>query len=189
MSDKERLLEHEYDGIKEYDNPTPRWWTWIFWVSVVFSIVYVVDPRQTFAGPGREEEYKAQLQAAEARWPKPAGGIDAAALAALAADPNAIALGKTTFGSYCASCHRADGGGLIGPNLTDDYWLHGGKLTDIHKTITEGVLAKGMPPWQKLLKPEQINAVTAYVASLHDSHPKDAKAPEGTKVEDDDDRK
>ena len=183
-TEKERLLEHAYDGIQEFDNPTPRWWTWIFWLSVAFSLLYWWNPGHMIRGRGRIAEYQGAMADAERRWPKPEGGAESAlALAALARDPAALALGKTTFAANCAVCHRPDGGGSIGPNLTDDYWLHGGTLAEIHKTISDGVLEKGMPPWGKMLKPEQLNAVAVYVAALHDTHPTDPKAPQGVKVD------
>lgn len=182
-NEKEHLLEHEYDGIREYDNPLPRWWTWIFWASVAFSALYAWNPGGTFYTP-RLAAYRQSMADAEKKWPKPSGGADAAALAALVSDPNALALGKTTYASYCAACHRPDAGGLIGPNLTDDYWIHGGSLPEIHKTVSNGVLEKGMPPWAKTLKPDQIDAVVAYVKSLHDSDPPNPKAAQGVKVED-----
>src|SRR5690349_18882991 len=167
-TEKERLLDHSYDGIQEFDNPTPKWWTWIFWGSVVFSLAYWWNPGQMFRGPGRVAEYQLAMAAADRQFPK-AAVVDEASLTALVKDPAALALGKTTFGATCAPCHRADAGGIIGPNLTDDYWLHGGKITEIYKTISSGVLEKGMPPWEKTLKPEQLRAVTAYVVSLHDT--------------------
>ncbi|HVZ76778.1 MAG TPA: cbb3-type cytochrome c oxidase N-terminal domain-containing protein [Gemmatimonadaceae bacterium] len=180
--EQDRLLEHDYDGIQEFDNPMPRWWVWIFWATIIFSAVYAFDPRHTLRGPGRIADYQAEMAAAARRWPQPTGNVDAATLAALTHDQAALAAGKAIFTSTCAPCHRADGGGLIGPNLTDDYWLHGGTLMDIHKTITEGVLDKGMPNWGKFLKPEQINDVTVYVASLHGTNPPNPKAPQGVKV-------
>jgi cytochrome c oxidase cbb3-type subunit 3 len=103
-------------------------------------------------------------------------------LAALAQDRSTIALGKQIFTTNCASCHRPDAGGMIGPNLTDDYWIHGGTLVEIHKTVTNGVMEKGMPAWGKLLKPDQIDQAVAYVASLHGSNPPNPKAPEGVPV-------
>ena len=109
-----------------------------------------------------------------------AGGPSAEQLAALRDDQAAVASGKQVFVQNCAACHRADGGGLIGPNLTDDAWIHGGTLVDMHKTITEGVLAKGMPAWGKVLKPDQVNAVTVYVATLRGTNPANPKPPEGT---------
>jgi cytochrome c oxidase cbb3-type subunit 3 len=181
--EQDKILEHEYDGIQEYDNPMPRWWIWVFWATIIFSVAYAFDFTGTLRGPGREKEYEAELAEAERRWPQQSGGADAEALAALMTDQGALESGKAVYAQNCAACHRADGGGLIGPNLTDDHWLHGGTLVEIHKTIAEGVLAKGMPAWEKILKPEQLDAVTVYVASLHGTNPPSPKAPEGEKVE------
>ena len=183
-SEQERILEHNYDGIQEYDNPLPRWWVWIFWATIVFSVLYIVDVAGAIRGPGRVKDYERQMADAAKRWPTPVAGADAAGLAALRNDKNALALGQKTFTTNCAPCHRPDGGGLIGPNLTDDYWIHGGAITDIHKTIADGVLEKGMPPWGKTLKPDQINAVAVYVASLHGTNPVNPKAPQGVKSPD-----
>jgi cytochrome c oxidase cbb3-type subunit 3 len=122
----------------------------------------------------RAKELRAQLE--------PAGGPTPEALAALAADQKVVADGKQVFVTYCAACHRPDGGGQIGPNLTDDSWIHGGTLPEIHKTVTEGVLAKGMPEWGKVLKQDQVNAVTVYVKSLFGTNPPNPKPPEGVKV-------
>lgn len=182
-AEHEHLLEHDYDGIREYDNPLPRWWTWIFWATVAFAVAYAWNPAGWFYTP-RLAAYQQAMSAASKQFPQPTGGVDPAALHALERDAGALALGKTTFATYCAACHRADAGGMIGPNLTDDYWLHGGTLTEIHTTVTNGVLEKGMPPWGKTLKPDQINAVVVYVNSLHDTHPPDPKPPQGVKVED-----
>ena len=178
----DRLLDHEYDGIQEFDNPLPRWWVWIFYATIVFSVIYFFDFSGAIRGPGRIKEYETAMAEAARLHPQPSGAADAATLETLRHDDQALALGKSTFVTNCAACHRPDGGGLIGPNLTDDYWLHGGAITDIHKTIENGVLEKGMPPWGKMLKPEQINAVTAYVASLHGSNPSNPKAPQGEKA-------
>jgi len=181
-NEREHLLEHEYDGIREYDNPLPRWWSWIFYATILFSAVYLWNPGRVFAGPGRITEYRQQLADAEQRWPKQAGGADLAALAALRNDPDALALGRTTFATYCAPCHRPDGGGLIGPNLTDEFWIHGGGTENIHATVSNGVLEKGMPAWSKTLKPEQVNAVVVYVESLQGSQPPNPKAAQGSKA-------
>jgi cytochrome c oxidase cbb3-type subunit III len=182
--DQDRLLQHDYDGIQEFDNPMPRWWVWIFWATIVFAIFYGLDPWHVLRGPGRIADYQASVAEAAKRWPQPSGAADAATLAALGRNPQALAAGKQVFVTTCAPCHRPDGGGLIGPNLTDDYWLHGGTLVDVHNTITNGVLEKGMPNWGKFLTPEQINDVAAYVYySLYDSHPPNPKAAQGVKVE------
>ena len=182
-SEQERILDHAYDGIQEFDNPLPRWWVWIFWATIVFSILYMIDIGGWMRGPGRVADYDRAMADASKRYAVTSGPVDAVALSALTRDRQALALGKTVYATNCAVCHRADGGGNIGPNLTDDYWLHGGGVEAIHKTIAEGVLDKGMPNWGKILSAEQVNAVTAYVASLHDSHPPNPKAPQGTKVE------
>jgi cytochrome c oxidase cbb3-type subunit III len=179
--EQDRLLDHSYDGIQEFDNPMPRWWVWIFYATIAFSVLYLID-RTGFAGPGMHKEYEQQLADAEARWPRPAGGTDGAALAALVASPAALEAGKTVYAGYCASCHAMDGGGGIGPNLADDYWLHGASASEIHTVVAEGVLAKGMPAWEKLLKPEQVDAVTAYVVSLRGTTPAAPKPPQGELV-------
>ena len=176
---QERLLEHDYDGIREYDNPMPRWWLWIFYASILFAPLYYLLPTPFGAGPGKDAEYAtavAQHQASQPAGPAP---VDAAALLALAGDREALHEGGEVFAKNCAACHRADGGGVIGPNLTDDYWLHGGSPTAIHTTITEGVMAKGMPAWGRILKPEEVDHVAAYVLSLRGSNPPAPKAPDG----------
>jgi cytochrome c oxidase cbb3-type subunit III len=182
-SEQERLLDHAYDDIQEYDNPLPRWWVWIFWATIVFSLLYAIDVGGFMRGPGRVADYDRSIADAAKQFPKSTGPADASVLAALAHDAKALALGKTVFATNCAICHRADGGGNIGPNLTDEYWLHGGTIAEINATINEGVLDKGMPNWGKMLSPEQVNAVTAYVASLAGSKPADPKPPQGTKRE------
>jgi cytochrome c oxidase cbb3-type subunit 3 len=182
--DNDRLLDHNYDGIQEYDNPMPRWWLYIFWATIVFSAVYLADTGGRLRGPSRIEAYERDMAAFQAQQPKPGGGdVTEASLATLVADTAALSLGKKTFTETCAPCHRADGGGLIGPNLTDDYWIHGGTGMDIWKTVTEGVLAKGMPAWGRLLKPDQLLAVVAYVSTLRGTKPPDPKAPEGPRAD------
>lgn len=182
--EQDRLLDHEYDGIQEYDNPMPRWWVNTFWATIVFSIVYAMNVGPVGSGPGRVAQYEADMQAFQERFPQGGPSMDGAQLAALVADPAVVASGQTVYAQNCAACHRADGGGLIGPNLTDDAWLHGGTPPEILQTVNEGVLAKGMPGWAKLLKPDQLTAVVAYVVSLHGTAPADAKAPEGAQVSD-----
>jgi len=172
------LIAHNYDGIQEYDNPLPRWWVYLFYATIIFSVAYLFNVPGIGSGKGRVANYEADVAAWKRAHP-PTGGATPEQLAALAADPSALADGKAIFAANCASCHRADGGGMIGPNLADDAWIHGGTLADIHKSIDQGVLAKGMPNWGKLLRPEQVNAVTAYVATLKGSNPANPKAPEG----------
>lgn len=179
--DKEdRLLDHSYDGIQEYDNPMPRWWVWVFWATIVFVPLYYVLPAPFGEGSGNVAQYEADV-AAHTRTAAVARGpaMTDDQLAQLVGDGAAIADGKLVYDANCAACHRADGGGLIGPNLTDAAWIHGGAPSQVHYTIATGILAKGMPPWERILKPTQLNNVTAYVLSLQGTNPPNPKAPEG----------
>ncbi|MBV6522856.1 MAG: Cbb3-type cytochrome c oxidase subunit CcoP2 [Gemmatimonadaceae bacterium] len=177
-----QLIEHTYDGIQEYDNPLPRWWVYLFYATIIFSVLYAFNVPGIGVGKGRVANYDADVAAWKAAHPEPVGGATPEELAALASSPTALALGKQVYATNCVPCHRADGGGSIGPNLTDTYWIHGATLSEIYKTVSDGVLAKGMPNWGKLLKPEQVNAVTVYVASLKGTNPPSPKAPEGVPI-------
>jgi len=178
--EQDRLLDHDYDGIQEYDNPMPRWWLWVFYATIAFVPIYYFAPGNIGAGPGKVAAYEAEVAAYEASRPAPAAGMASdESLRALVADASALELGQVTFVQHCAACHRPDAGGLIGPNLTDDAWLHGDAPSQIHATIVNGVLEKGMPGWERLLQPEQVDAVTAYVLSLKGTNPPSPKPPEG----------
>lgn len=181
--DTDELTDHDYDGITEYDNPLPRWWLMLFYGGIVFAAVYI--PWYHFGpGPLMVEEYEAQMAAAQAAMPQKKGP-DVAALAAAEQDPARLAAGKETFAKLCVACHTADGGGLVGPNLTDDYWIHGGSMADVVHVITEGVPEKGMISWKTQLKDDEIVSVAAYVRSLRGTKPANPKAPEGEKYEGD----
>jgi len=183
---QDHLLEHSYDGIEEFDNPMPRWWVYLFWATIIFSILYLLNVPGFGIGKGRIADYDKAMAAAAAadakRKAAQPAGASAEQLAAMTKDASVLALGKQVFGQNCAACHRADAGGQIGPNLTDDYWLHGGALDQIHKTVADGVLEKGMPPWSKVLKPNQLDAVVAYVYTLRGTNPPNPKAPQGDQV-------
>ncbi len=176
----QEIAGHEYDGIKEYDNPLPRWWLWLFILSIFWSVVYVV---YFHLGPGLdpEGEYQAEMAAAAAAHPQ-GGEVAAADLEAKVADPAVVAAGKDVFGKNCVACHGPDGGGLVGPNLADDFFIHGGTPADLFRTISEGVPEKGMLAWKKMLKGDELVAVTAYVKSLRGTTPANPKAPEGQKL-------
>lgn len=177
----DKLLDHSYDGIQEFDNPMPRWWVWVFWATIVFSVAYYFLPAPFGEGPGMIAQYEADVAKHQASQPPPAAAtVSDAELLRLVGDEEALEEGQEVYAANCAACHRTDGGGLIGPNLTDDAWIHGGAPTQVHHTIAVGVLEKGMPPWERILKPEQLNNVTAYVLSLRGSNPPNPKAPEGT---------
>ena len=174
-----RLVDHEYDGIREYDNPMPRWWLLTFAGTVVFSVIYVFNVGPVGNGKGRIADYEAEMATAAALAPATPVAVDPARLVALAADEAEVSRGAEVYTTYCASCHAMGGAGLIGPNLADAFWIHGGAPEAVYRTIAEGVLAKGMPPWEKSLKPEQLMNVTAYVLSLAGTTPPNPKAPEG----------
>ncbi|HEY3215968.1 MAG TPA: cbb3-type cytochrome c oxidase N-terminal domain-containing protein [Candidatus Eisenbacteria bacterium] len=179
------LLDHNYDGIQEYDNPLPRWWLYLFFGTIAYSILYLLNVVPWLGtGKGRLANYEAEMAAAHARQAAaPRGPMTEAALLALTRDRTALALGREIFVGKCAPCHREDGGGLIGPNLTDDTWIHGGRPLEMLKTVNDGVPAKGMPTWSQVLKPNEVAAVVAYGYSLRGTHPPNPKPPEGTKLE------
>ena len=185
-NDQEHLLDHTYDGIQEFDNPMPRWWVYLFWATIVFSVLYWLNVPGFGIGKGRVSDYDRDMAAAAAaaakqRAAEPAGASPEQ-LMAMTKDATVLALGKEAFTQNCAACHRLDAGGQIGPNLTDDYWLHGAALEQIHKVVTDGVLEKGMPPWGKVLKPAQLDAVVAYVYTLRGTTVPNPKAPQGELV-------
>jgi cytochrome c oxidase cbb3-type subunit III len=181
-NETDRLIEHSYDGIQEYDNPMPRWWVITFWLTIVFSVFYYLNPGNTGEGVGAYNEYEADMTAFRAKHPVNEGGADEPALLAMAKTPTAVAAGKTVYAQRCAACHAVDGGGGIGPNLADSAWIHGGTIGAVHKTIEIGVLAKGMPNWGKILSPTELNSVTVYVWSLNGTTPAQPKPPQGEVV-------
>lgn len=178
----DRLLDHDYDGIREYDNPMPRWWLWIFYATILFVPFYYIAPSPFGEGAGKIPDYEADVAAHKAAMPPEAAVVALTddEYRARSRDAAVLAEGKAIFDANCSACHRLDGGGIIGPNLTDDSWIHGAAPSAIHLTIVDGVLAKGMPPWGRILQPAQVDAVTSYVLSLRGTNPPSPKAPEGT---------
>jgi len=178
-----KIMEHEYDGIQEYDNPMPRWWLLTFAATIVFSVIYYFNVGPVGNGKGRIADYEADMKAFADAHPAPTGGSSPDRLLALAKDPKEVSEGKEVFTKNCVVCHGADGGGVIGPNLADDYWIHGAALDSVYAVIANGVLAKGMPPWGKMLKPEDMERVVAYVVTLRGTNPANPKAPQGVLVQ------
>lgn len=181
VTGQDRLLDHRYDGIQEFDNPLPGWWVAIYWLTILFVPVYI-GFYHFGKGTLPAEDYARDIAAAaQIRADSGAGtaAVDEAMLSSRLTDAALIAAGEKIYIASCAVCHSADGGGLIGPNLTDDYHIHGGALTDIYRTIHDGVPEKGMVPWAKQLKPEQLVAITTFVAGLNGTTPAAPKAPEG----------
>ena len=188
MSNDAKKTDHNYDGIEELDNSLPNWWLGILYGTIVFAAVYLVY-YEIGDGPSLKKEYdqehaRLEYQAFESGQGKKE--ISEADLKAILKNPERIKQGEAVFTSKCFSCHGAHGQGGIGPNLTDDYWIHGGKLTEIARTISNGVADKGMPPWGPLLKEDEIQSLVAFIRSIRGSHPAQAKAPQGdlVKIED-----
>lgn len=177
------MVGHEYDGIQEFDNPAPFWWQLFFYISIAFAAVYYFY-YEFGGGSTSDQRLNEQLAAIELvqSQNKPKGPNEDELLA-MSKDSGAISAGKAAYATKCASCHAADGGGLIGPNLADNFWIHGkGSPGDTHKVIADGVLEKGMPAWNALMSPTELNQVTAYVLSLKGTKPAAPKAPQGTEV-------
>lgn len=174
------MLDHNYDGIRELDNHLPPWWKWLFYGTIVWAAIYLVLYHVTQSLPLSTEEYQAQVADFEKlRSKQPLATIDENALE-FTHDQAIIDNGKKIFSTNCGSCHRSDGGGDVGPNLTDNYWLYGGSIKNIFATIKNGKPENGMISWAAILKPEEIRDVAYYVMSIRGQNPPNPKAPQGT---------
>jgi cytochrome c oxidase cbb3-type subunit III len=180
--EKDILLDHDYDGIKELDNKLPPWWIYGFYVTIIFAVIYLFNYHIFKTGKLSHDEYQAELIQAdrekEERMKANANFVNEENVVALA-DAAEISKGKVTFIKLCSPCHKPDGGGIVGPNLTDEYWLHGGGIKNIFKIITYGVPAKGMLSWKSQLSPKQIQEVSSFILSLKGTNPPGAKEPQG----------
>lgn len=175
------MTDHEYDGIRELDNNLPPWWKYMFYLTIVVSVIYLFNYHIARSSKLQLAEYTQELADAEIAKKEylknAAANIDENSVTVgNAAD---VSEGKNIFTQNCAACHSATGGGGVGPNLTDDYWIHGGGIKNVFKTIKYGVPAKGMIAWQAQLKPQQIQQVASYILSIKGTKPADAKAPQG----------
>jgi len=180
----EMLMEdHEYDGIRELDNTMPPWLQYIFFFTIGFAIVYMWY-YHLGDGPRQEEEYTMSVEKAEvelaAYLEKAAANYDENSVV-ISEESAVLSAGKRTFEQYCVTCHGTAGEGTAAaPNLTDNYWIHGGKINDVFKTVKYGVQGKAMASWKEILNPKQIFEVSNYIHSLQGSNPPNAKAAEGT---------
>ena len=180
-----RVLDHEYDGIQEYDNPQPAYWTWIFLGSTVWAIGYLL---YYHVGPGKSEteDYAAAWATYDKERSiveeKEAAAVTESVLADKAKDAGQLALGRDVFARTCTSCHGNEGEGLIGPNLTDGQQVHGTSRVDLYVSVRKGIPDKGMRAWGRFLSPEDLVAVSAYVVSLRHTN-KTGRQPEGANVE------
>jgi cytochrome c oxidase cbb3-type subunit 3 len=174
----------EYDGIKELDNPLPPWLKYIFYITIIISFAYlmrlVVFKDDTII---QKKEYSKEMTAARAKTEVAVKAEAAQAAAAPMTQEQILAAGKVTFDKICYVCHGKFGEGLVGPNFTDDYWIHGNRPEDLKKIIVDGVIDKGMISYKSQLSNKQIDQVIAYILSLHGTNPPNQKAPQGVKVE------
>jgi len=177
------LMHHEYDGIRELDNVLPPWWLWLFYGTIIWSVVYIFNVHISGTWLHQADEYEQEMAQAkadvEAYLANAAASVDENTVT-LMAEANDLAAGKNTFVTYCKACHGENGeGNAVGPNLTDAYWLHGGDIKNVFTTIKYGVVEKGMQSWKKDLKPAEMQQVASYILSLQGSNPANAKAPQG----------
>lgn len=189
----EKLLDHNYDGIQELDNPLPAWWVHLFNITVVFSVVYLIAflffiPNAGIRADRKVDELLNPKTEEAASGPEMGSVEDEQTFVkkdkpAFPDDEDAMDTGKKVFATKCLACHGAKGEGLVGPNLTDEYWLHGkGTPEDIYKVIVEGVPDKGMISWKSQISDEEIRAVTVYILSLQGTNPDNPKPPQGEKA-------
>lgn len=174
---------HNYDGIRELDNRLPPWWLYGFYICIIFAGIYLWRFHVSHTGPSSIQELQIAMHQAEAQresfLAKAKNNVDENTVTRLT-DASDIDAGKKIFTTMCAACHAADGGGGVGPNLTDDYWLHGGSIKDVFKTVTYGWPDKGMKSWKDDYSPLQIQQISSYVMTLHGTKPATPKEPQGS---------
>lgn len=185
--DHELLTDHTYDGIQEYDNPLPGWWSFLFWVFVVFAPIYYFYFHGGMEGRSIHDEYNTEMASIFERRFSQIGLLEPdreTLLKYLNGDPQWLAVGEVVYKTNCVGCHGADGGGLVGPNLTDDHWKHVSNIEGIAKVISEGAANGAMPAWKnRLTHQNQIVLTAAYVASLREN-PVAGVPPEGKAIPD-----
>jgi len=176
----DRLIkDHDYDGIRELDNDLPPWWKWLFYITIAFSIVYMVRLFVFNADDlVQDREYAIEMEGFEKSQPNKVA--DASFEVVLLTDDASLANGQATWAKICVACHLMDGGGLVGPNMTDNFWIHGNKVEDLYRISTEGVIAKGMLPYKdQLSNQERLEVVSYILVKLQGTTPATPKAPEG----------
>jgi len=179
----DKLKPHDYDGIQEYDNQLPKWWIGTFVLTVVFGFGYWLYFHVYSIGPGQVKEMANDLAVItqQSKSGPEVIKMDNQAVAVLQKDSAKMGSAKASFAANCAACHGAQGQGIIGPNLTDEYWIHGGSPDKIQATIANGVVEKGMLAWKGIIADEQIDGLVAYILSLQGSNPPNPKEPQGEK--------
>ncbi len=177
----EVATDHNYDGIIELDNSLPPWWVYMFYGTIIFAITYMIYFTY-FDGPTQQMEYDTEVaQAIQKKnefLKKTAALVDETSVLILT-DATALAKGKSGYITKCAACHGMNGEGLVGPNLTDDYWIHGGSIKDIFKTIKYGWPEKGMISWESQITPMEIQQISSFIITIKGTNPANPKAPQG----------
>jgi cytochrome c oxidase cbb3-type subunit 3 len=183
-SDQERILDHDYDGIREYDNPLPGWWTWLFIISVAFSCLYILY-YHIGVGSSIEEKYEDEVAAHYEKLLESLGEIrpDTATILQLSRNEEWMPAVGSMFAGNCAQCHGADGGGIVGPNLTDDHYKNIREPADFYTVIANGIAGTSMPAWGDRMSEPQMILLAAYAASLRGTTPAAPKAPEGNIID------
>jgi cytochrome c oxidase cbb3-type subunit 3 len=181
--EKEIILDHNYDGIRELDNNLPPWWVYMFYATIIFGVVYLAR-FHVFNDYTQDMEYEqevAEAQIAIEEYKKTAKGLVDASTVELLTEASDIKAGEAIYTANCVACHMPDGGGGIGPNLTDDYWILGGGIKNVFQTISEGGRdGKGMIAWKQTLKPAEMAQVASFILSeIHGKTPANPKAAEG----------
>lgn len=178
----EIAFDHAFDGIRELDNRLPPWWVGMFYITIIIGVAFfmydVVLDMNGSSGDRYEQEMAVAEETKKARLASLGSQIDENSVEQLT-DETALAAGQAEFVAKCAACHLADGGGSVGPNLTDKYWLHGGSIQDVFKTIKYGVPSKGMIAWESQLTPPQMQNIASFILSLQGTTPATAKDPQG----------
>lgn len=170
------IADHDYDGIKELDNDLPPWWKWLFYISVAFGAIYLIRLFVMDADDlVQEREFEKEMAEAASTIPQPSATFELKVLT----DATSLENGKATYDKICQVCHLTDGGGLVGPNFTDDYWIHGNSLEDMFAIVENGVIEKGMISYKDQLSPTARLEVLSYIITLHGTTPSKPKAPEG----------
>jgi len=181
--EKDLEIDHEYDGIRELNNPVPAWFNALFYSTITFGVVYLFVYHVFGWGMLQDKEYVHEMAAAEkAKQEYLATLANLIDESTVEVDETMAAAGKAVFTANCAVCHGNAGEGGIGPNLTDDYWLHGGEIKDVFRVVKYGVPDKGMVPWEQTLSPGQIAEVSNFIVTLRGTNPPNAKDPQGEKV-------
>jgi cytochrome c oxidase cbb3-type subunit III len=178
------MTDHEYDGIRELDNNLPPWWKYGFYFTIVVAVVYLFHYHVLHTGKSSDQEYRMELQMAEKdlqEYRKTAANLVDETNVTFNNAPDNLSSGKTVYTANCVPCHGDLGEGKegLGPNLTDDYWIHGGSIQDVFKSIKYGWTDKGMKSWQQDLRPNEIQQVASYIKSIRGTNPPNAREKQG----------